>query len=204
VHLDHIVGFPFFMPLWHSDFTTHIRAGSLNSYGGIKKFLTNTFVDPLFPVAFVDLPGNIVCEDFTPSTAHLIGNVRIDTFELNHPNGAVAYKLIFNGKSVAYVTDHEHGEGANRDGLIEFIRGSDIFIYDSSYDDDIYPKYKGWGHSTWQEALRLGKEADVIKTAIFHHDPQSTDDKMILIEKAVLKEAGDRAFVSKQDTIIKL
>jgi phosphoribosyl 1,2-cyclic phosphodiesterase len=201
VHLDHIMGFPFFAPLWFKDYTVNIHAGSLAKYGGIKDFFTRTLAEPLFPVPFAAFPGNIKCKDFTPGHVHKFGNVRIDTFRLNHPNGAVAYKLTCNGKSMCYVTDHEHGEGSNREGLVEFIRGTDVFIYDSSYSDDNYPKFKGWGHSTWQEALRLGDDAGVVKTAIFHHDPLNTDDKMSVIERHV-GEFSSRGFVSRQGMVI--
>ncbi len=203
VHLDHMMGLPFFTPLWVKDFTTHIWAGSLAPYGGIGKFLTDTLSAPLFPVPFTAFPGNIICSDFTAGTTQSLGRIDINTFELNHPNGAVAYRLNYNSKSVCYVTDHEHGEGANQDSLIEFIKGADIFIYDSSYSDESYEKYKGWGHSTWQEALRLGEKANVAKTYLFHHDPQNTDDKMTIVEEEVLK-ASHRAAVSRQDTVIML
>ena len=201
VHLDHIMGLPFFAPLWFKDYTVNIRAGSLAKYGGIKDFFTRTLTEPLFPIPFAAFPGNIQCEDFTPGHMYTLGNSQIDTFGLNHPNGAVAYRLTYDGKSLCYVTDHEHGNESNREGLVEFIRGTDMFIYDSTFGDDNYPKFKGWGHSTWQEALRLGDDAGVAQTAIFHHDPQNTDDKMAIIEDQVL-QASNRAFVSRQGMIL--
>ncbi|MDP3372183.1 MAG: MBL fold metallo-hydrolase [Candidatus Paracaedibacteraceae bacterium] len=201
VHLDHIMGFPFFYPLWNKHFTTHIYAGSLGAYGGIYNFFANTLKEPLFPVSFTEFPGDIHCQDFEPGYTHKIGNVTVDTFMLNHPNSAVAYRLTCNGKSVCYVTDHEHGDNSNREGLIEFIRGTDLFIYDSTYEDGNYQNFKGWGHSTWQEALRLGDEADVARTAIFHHDPQNTDVKMAAIEEDV-KKISSAAFVARQGMMV--
>lgn len=201
VHLDHVMGFPFFYPLWNKNFTTYVYAGTLQKYGGIYDFLANTLKEPLFPVPFTAFPGDIRCQDFTPGHAHIIGNVIVDTFRLNHPNGAVAYRLSCNGKSMCYVTDHEHGLDSNREGLVEFIRDTDLFIYDSSYGDENYENFKGWGHSTWQEALSLGADANVVKTAIFHHDPQNTDSKMDIISEEV-KKRTEKAFVSRQGMII--
>ncbi|MES2252705.1 MAG: MBL fold metallo-hydrolase [Pseudomonadota bacterium] len=205
VHLDHIMGFPFFAPLWFKDYTVNIRAGSLGAYGGIKDFFTRTLKEPLFPVPFTaftgNAAGNIKCEDFVAGQTYMLGNVRIDTFPLNHPNGAVAYRLTHDGKSMCYVTDHEHGDGSNRDGLLEFIKGTDVFIYDSTFADDNFAKFKGWGHSTWQEALRLGDDAEVAKTVIFHHDPLNTDEKMTIIEEQV-QEFSHRGVVSRQGMII--
>ena len=50
-----------------------------------------------------------------------------------------------------------------------------MFIYDSTYTDAEYPTYKGWGHSTWQEGVRLADAAGVKTFVIFHHDPSHDD-----------------------------
>ncbi len=201
VHLDHMMGLPFYFPFWKPDHHINIHAGSLARYGGIEAFLKRILCEPLFPVPFTAFPAQIVCSDFVAGHKHIFGPVTISTFELNHPNGAVAYRLNFNDKSVCYVTDHEHGDNSNREGLVEFIRGTDVFIYDSSYDDNNYANYKGWGHSTWQEALRLGNDAQVVKTAIFHHDPHNTDEKMVDIEAAVLA-FSEKGFVTRQGMVL--
>ena len=56
---------------------------------------------------------------------------------------------------MSYITDHEHEENVKNEKLIEFIRNSDFLIYDSTYKDEEFENYKGWGHSTWQEGVRL-------------------------------------------------
>jgi phosphoribosyl 1,2-cyclic phosphodiesterase len=48
-------------------------------------------------------------------------------------------------------------------------------IYDSSYTDAEYARYHGWGHSTWQEGVRIADAAEVGTLAIFHHDPSHDD-----------------------------
>ena len=57
---------------------------------------------------------------------------------------------------------------------------------DCMYSDEEYAKsYVGWGHSTWQEAVRLCKQANVGKLVVFHHDPDHDDGKMDAIGRAV-------------------
>ena len=62
---------------------------------------------------------------------------------------------------------------------------ADVMVYDSAYTDEEYPKFKGWGHSTWQEALKVANAANVKNTFLFHHDPSHNDDRMDQIAKEV-------------------
>jgi phosphoribosyl 1,2-cyclic phosphodiesterase len=48
-------------------------------------------------------------------------------------------------------------------------------IYDCTYTDNEFAKYKNWGHSTWQEGMRLCDQSDVDRLVIFHHDPSHDD-----------------------------
>ena len=58
------------------------------------------------------------------------------------------------------------------------MRGADLFIYDSTYTDAEFPQKVGWGHSTWQEGVRLADAAKVKQLVLFHHDPSHDDDFM--------------------------
>ena len=70
-------------------------------------------------------------------------------------------------------------------------------VYDAAYTDEEYPKFKGWGHSTWQEAVKIAKAANVKQTFLFHHDPSHNDKKMDEIANTVSSihsgiKSGDR------------
>jgi len=110
--------------------------------------------------------------------------VAVRTAELNHPNGATGYRVEHGGKSICYVTDTEHKKDALDQNILELIEGADIFIYDATYTDDEYPNYEGWGHSTWQEGMRLAEAAGVKTYVIFHHDPGHDDAFMDAVAKA--------------------
>ena len=101
--------------------------------------------------------------------------VTMRTAPLNHPNGATGYRIEHGGKAICYITDTEHRPGERDKTIVELCRGADVMIYDSSYTDAEYERYKGWGHSTWQEGVRVADAAGVGTLAIFHHDPSHND-----------------------------
>ncbi len=202
-HLDHVMGLPFFKPIWNKEYSLNIYGGTFNPYGGVQSFLNSTFKSPLFPVPFEKFGAHVTFKDFNGGDTLEIDGIKIDTHVLNHPNGAVGYRLNSKKTSVCYVTDHEHTPGVLDERLIQFIQGTDLFIYDASYDDHTFDKYKGWGHSTWQQALRMGDAAGVKHTVLFHHDPASTDEVMKHIEAEALK-ISPSSIVARQGMVVEL
>jgi ribonuclease BN (tRNA processing enzyme) len=59
--------------------------------------------------------------------------------------------------------------------ILDLVEGADIMIYDSSYTDEEFPRFLTWGHSSWQEGVRLAERAGVARLVIFHHDPSHDD-----------------------------
>jgi phosphoribosyl 1,2-cyclic phosphodiesterase len=153
----------------------------------LHRVLREFMMAPLFPVPPEIFKAGIEYRDFkggetlTPSEG-----VTVRTAVLNHPDGATGYRIEYGGKSICYVTDTEHVPGSPDRNVLSLIEGADIAIYDCMYTDDEYAKsYVGWGHSTWQEAVRLCKPAGVKKLVVFHHDPDHDDDKMDAIGREV-------------------
>ena len=60
--------------------------------------------------------------------------------------------------------------------MLALAAGVDLMIYDCNYTDDEWPAHRGWGHSTWQQGVRLAAAAKAKMLAIFHHDPDHTDE----------------------------
>ena len=106
---------------------------------------------------------------------------------LNHPQGAVGYRVNFGGRSICYITDTEHKAGEIDQNKKSLVSGSDLVIYDACFTDENYPNFAGWGHSTWQEGVKLCDAASVKKLAIFHHDPGNDDAAMDIISEEVNK-----------------
>jgi phosphoribosyl 1,2-cyclic phosphodiesterase len=101
--------------------------------------------------------------------------VSLRTAPLNHPNNATGYRIDFDGRSVCYITDTEHVVDRPDQNILDLVDGADIMIYDSSFTDEEFPDYLSWGHSTWQEGVRLAERAGVKRLVIFHHDPSHDD-----------------------------
>ena len=99
--------------------------------------------------------------DFEIGRDFYIDKVKVKTTSLNHPDGAVGYRVEYNKKAVCYITDHEHELKKKNKNLLNFLKDADALIYDSTYDDKNFINYIGWGHSTWQEATRLAKECNI-------------------------------------------
>lgn len=177
-HWDHINGFPFFGPGFSKDFSATIMAGHLGG-GSIKDVLAGQMMQPTFPVPLEAMQADLAFEDFHAGDEfRLPGGLRVRTAPLNHPNNATGYRIEHAGRAVCYVTDTEHVPGKPDQNVLALIEGADIVVYDSTYTDDEFPAKVGWGHSTWQEAVRLCRAAKVKQLAIFHHDPDHEDDFM--------------------------
>lgn len=175
-HFDHICGLPFFAPIYVKGFKIKIRAGHLLPSSNVRKVLCELMMAPLFPIPPSVFGAEVTYQDFScGETLKLDGDVKVKTGSLNHPNGACGYRIEFDGRSVCYITDTEHKPGSIDQRVVDLVAGADIMIYDSTYTDDEYPRFAGWGHSTWQEALRVADAANVKTCVIFHHDPSHDD-----------------------------
>lgn len=182
-HWDHINGFPFFAPAFQKDFTLDVYAGHLHEQGGVKHVMASQMANPTFPVPLEALQAELRFIDFEQgATLDLGDGIRVRTASLNHPNGATGYRVEYEGTAVCYVTDTEHVPGEPDRRVLDLIDGADLVIYDCTYTDDEYPAHKGWGHSTWQEGVRLCRQANVGRLAIFHHDPDHDDTFMERLE----------------------
>jgi phosphoribosyl 1,2-cyclic phosphodiesterase len=203
-HWDHINGFPFFDPGFQPGRSFEIMAGHLKSAGGIREVFAGQMAQPTFPVPLEAMRANLTFQDFEAGDSFGFDNgVRVRTTPLNHPNGATAYRIEFDGRALCYVTDTEHVVGSPDARVLALIEGADLVIYDSTYTDDEFPQHVGWGHSTWQEAIRLCRAASVKKLALFHHDPNHEDGFMRAVERAAHAE-WDATFVARERTRIQL
>jgi phosphoribosyl 1,2-cyclic phosphodiesterase len=127
--------------------------------------------------------GHLEFEDFSAGDSfNLSSSVRVRTTPLNHPNDATAYRIEGEGVAVCYVTDTEHVIGKPDQNILGLIEGADLLIYDSTYTDEEFSTKIGWGHSTWQEAVRLSVAGKVKRLAIFHHEPDHDDTFMRAVE----------------------
>jgi phosphoribosyl 1,2-cyclic phosphodiesterase len=203
-HWDHVNGFPFFIPAYNPQWSINIKAGHLSDQGGIRSILSSQMESPLFPVPLAAMQSKLTFEDFRAGEEFdIFPGVHIRTAPLNHPNEATGYRIEYDGRVACYVTDTEHVAGEIDKNILGLIEGADVVLYDSTYTVEEYPSKVGWGHSTWNEGMRLCQEAGAKKLAIFHHDPDHDDVFMDGLE-AEAKEAWSGNFVTREGMVIKV
>lgn len=188
-HWDHIQGFPFFMPAFVKGNCFHIYGAIAPNGATMKQRLSDQMLHPNFPVPIQVMQSDLKFYDLFPGDQMQIGDITIETGPLNHPNTAMGYRVTWQGRTVVYATDTEHYPDRLDENLLYLARDANVLIYDACYTDEEYHDPKspkiGWGHSTWQEAIKLAKAAGVQKAVIFHHDPNHSDDFLDDVESQV-------------------
>lgn len=181
-HWDHIQGFPFFVPAYTPG--TKINIYSLRgSDKSLERVFTGQMDASYFPVALGDMMAHL---NFVELDGTLkLGDASITHLYLNHPGLAVGFKVTVGDRSMVYLTDHEpytkmSGENEHNKKLeaeiADFIRGTDLYIREAQYTEEEYPSKKGWGHSTWRDAVDSAAMGEVKRLALFHHDPMHDDE----------------------------
>ncbi|MBO0904330.1 MBL fold metallo-hydrolase [Jiella sonneratiae] len=191
-HFDHIMGLPFLLPLYKDHVTARIFAGHLLDGTTCREMVEGFMCPPYFPVKPKQFAARIdYCDFRPPDTVDLGDGILARTFRLDHPNGAVGYRIDHDGRSFCYITDTEHQPGVIDEALVAFVAGADVMVYDCTYTDDDFARFRGFGHSTWQHGVRLCRAGKVERLVIFHHDVSRTDDWLeALAEEARAEFAG--------------
>lgn len=183
VHYDHIEGLPFFAPFFSPDFSIDVWMGRLDGAGSTEEAVKGLMRRPYFPVGPEVFSARVKYRDIEArQTIELGDGVTVRTAPLNHPGGATGYRVDYAGKSFAFITDTEHVPGKMDANVLELVRGCDLFAYDASFTDEELSDFAGYGHSTWQEALRLRKKAAAGAVLCIHHMPFRTDAEVDEIE----------------------
>lgn len=198
-HLDHVIGFPFFVPFFNPKNKFRLWAGHLLPSYTLRGVLEMMLTAPLFPVPLDIVQAELTFKDFPAGqTLEPRAGVIVRTCRLNHPNNATGYRFEYAGKSLCYITDTEHTPGRPDQEILALIDKADVMIYDATYTDDEFERYKGWGHSTWQEGLRLADAAGVGKYVVYHHDPGHDDAFMAKVQADVEAARPGRAVVARE------
>lgn len=188
-HWDHIQGFPLFTPAFLPGNCFHIYGAIPPDGESMKKHFIERILHPNSPVPLKGLQADLRFYELKAGDSMMLDDIKIETGQLNHPNTAMGYRITWNGRSAVYCSDTEHLPDGLDENVLNLAQDADILIYDAMYTDDEYYNPKspkiGWGHSTWQEAIKMAEAAGVKRVVIFHHDPTHSDDFMDQVEKDV-------------------
>ncbi len=179
VHWDHVMGLPFFTPLYMKGCELIVGSGPIGL--PLAEVLRRQMTPPLFPVEFRQVEAQVRTVDLQPDSTFMVGPLEVTMASLSHPDPVWAYRVSFAGRSIVYATDTEHAEGRVDEKLVRLCRGADVLIYDAQYTPEEYsgqvgPSKKGWGHSTYEAGADVARAAGVKTLVLFHHDPRRSDD----------------------------
>jgi phosphoribosyl 1,2-cyclic phosphodiesterase len=186
LHLDHIAGLPFFKPaVLNPGRVIRTYCGNLDGRSAAEA-VDRLFSPPLFPISLSDLPARFEHRGFKAGeTLEFSDGIRVGTYPLIHPGGATGYRFEHRGRVFCYITDMEHSEPWPDPGLVRFIHGADLIVYDGMFSEAEYSRCRGWGHSTWEKGIELCREGSVKSLAIFHHYPGHDDATLRAIEAEI-------------------
>jgi len=194
-HWDHVMGFPYFKPLYsnHTEFRMH-RCPFHSQL--VEAIISNIMAPPHFPVKYSDIKAELLYEEACPMEFE-IGSVKVVPIAISHPNGGSGYKFIEDGKSFVFLTDNElgfiHPGGLAYKDYVKFSSGADLLIHDAEYTPEEYKTFIDWGHSVYTDVLNLAFEAGVKKVGLFHLNQERTDREMDKIVKTCGKIIADKS-----------
>lgn len=191
LHLDHIQGLGFFIPLFDPAVEIHIYGPAKNNQE-LRKQLTHYLSPPLFPVLLRDLPCQLHLHAMSSNEID-IGQFRVKSNLIIHPGLTVGYRISSDNAKMAYLPDHEPALGAkvfpyspDWTSGFDLVNGVDLLIHDAQYTPEEYQNRIGWGHSSIEQALIFAALANVKTFVAFHHDPAHDDNKLDAMFKIAL------------------
>jgi phosphoribosyl 1,2-cyclic phosphodiesterase len=178
IHWDHLVGFPFFAPLFQE--AGHIV---VDGYGrameGLKKLFSTDFIDGTWPVRFQDLRARIESGHILPRKHIFLEGMEVESHPIHHPQGGMGFKFKESSGTFIFLTDNELTDDAPKGtcfkDFVVFCRGADLLVHDCQYTSEEMNQRRGWGHTDVQSVAKLALEAGVRRLVLFHHDPWRTD-----------------------------
>ena len=175
-HWDHLLGLPFFAPIYQED-TEILVDGWPHAFQALTRVFDDHMGNGFFPVAFEQLKARIDFLNRVARSPIVLDKLHIDAIPLNHPQGGLGYRLREGENSLVFITDNELGAGEGRRfrEFVQFIKGVSLLIHDAQYLPEEMAEHRGWGHSTYKEAVQLALEAKVPRLLLTHHDPSRSD-----------------------------
>jgi phosphoribosyl 1,2-cyclic phosphodiesterase len=196
-HWDHIQGLPHFRPFFAAGNEVRILAPQQGA-ATLETILRLQMHPAVFPVPLEALSARLTVEQVAPGE-FTVGAFAVRAIRLRHQGLTLGYRLTprNGGASLAYVTDNELGTGGDYDlpptwrrDFVQFLAGTDVVIHDAMYTPAQLEQHRGWGHSTYEEALAVAAEAGVRQLVLFHHEPVHGDDAMDGVVAAARRVAG--------------
>jgi phosphoribosyl 1,2-cyclic phosphodiesterase len=175
MHWDHIMGLPFFVPIY-------IPGNKVTIYhvhSNAPDYIRILFNGVNFPVKWSDLSANIEFKHIKLYEPLQFGPVSVTPFVLDHPGGSFGYRFECRGKSLAIGVDSEFkritAKELGKD--LPFYQNLDLLVFDAQYEMDELASRFDWGHSSPPIGVDLALREGIRNLVLTHHDPRSLPDK---------------------------
>jgi ribonuclease BN (tRNA processing enzyme) len=155
-----------------------------------------------FPVPLEKMGANFTFLQPNITTYEHPSGIRIEASKHSHRGDAYGYRIEEGGKTLIYCTDVEHKHGIDPN-VVALSRNADLLIHDAQYTPDELKMKKGWGHSSWEQAIEVAEQAGVKKLSLFHHDPEHDDTFLSHLEIECQKHFPN-VFLAREGSQVKL
>jgi len=189
LHWDHVIGLPFFIPVFLPSTTLEIHGRCVEEIESATERLFTSTYSPIKGTK--NLGATLIYRAVKPEASE-IGGFEVSHSILRHPSDSLAYRVSSGDHTVVYATDHEAGDAKRDDALIELSQGADILIHDAQWTVPEQERNGGFGHSSWSQAVSCALSAGVKTLVLFHHHPHHDDDVLNDIADQATALAGDR------------
>ncbi|MDR2601012.1 MAG: MBL fold metallo-hydrolase [Spirochaetaceae bacterium] len=220
-HLDHIIGFPMFTPVYIPKIKLNFYAPCMINQASLKELLKTQLSYEFWPINLSEMAADLNFYHLRETTLNFANGLTVKTKYLNHPVTDLGYRFEYKGKSIALVYDtepffnqfgsHKHGQGrmnffdkdASREAeitageengkIIKFMEDADLVLYDAQYNEEQYLTEKlNWGHSTYECAITNSIIARVKTLVLYHHDPARNDAALTKVEEDFKKQYSSK------------
>jgi phosphoribosyl 1,2-cyclic phosphodiesterase len=203
-HYDHIIGLPFFPMMFDPGARVEIWSGHLAGRMTTRQMIDSFLRQPWFPVEPEVFCCGQTTHDFRAGDVlRPYADVAVRTANLSHRGGCIGYRVEWRGRAVAIVTDTEHTPGTLDPAVLGLVDGCDLFLYDSAYKEAEMERHRGFGHSSWNQAVLLAQEARARRVGFIHHAHWRSDAELLQME-AEAKQVFPAGFFARDEQVIDL
>ncbi|MBS1142756.1 MAG: fold metallo-hydrolase [Proteobacteria bacterium] len=177
LHWDHLMGFPYFAPMYIPGNRIVIHG----CHADLERAVRLQMQSPCFPVDYAQAGAKIEFDIMTPDEAHYISGINVTPKRQMHAGDSYGYRFESVDRTVVYSTDSEHrlDDPAEHDAISHFFRKADLVIFDAMYSLAEAVSVKAdWGHSSNIVAVELCQAAAAKRLALFHHEPVHDDQQL--------------------------
>ena len=180
-HWDHIQGFPFFRPAYNKETTLNIMSVGETTESKLRSILQGQMQSEYFPIPMSKMGGRFRYTNLGVDYIEVNG-IKVKMIKQNHPGTSYGVRIELDGESLVICTDVEHYSEIS-DDFIDFCKDADLLIHDAQYTDQEFDLHRGWGHSSYSQALEVAERSNAKMLVMTHHDPDHDDEFLRKQEK---------------------